>query len=108
MILLEVSRQLKNSHALLSKKNRVGIPYPLTFGQGMYVVLAAQSTEYSKKEIVEYNLDLHTARPRMDPYGKLKKMVERQYAHLPHIEHLWANCQDDKEVRMRAYMRMTT
>lgn len=73
----------------------------------MYALIATQYAKYLGKEIIEYNLGLHTAQPRMDPYGKLKKFVGREYAHLHHIEIFWANCQDDKEVCMRHYMHMT-
>lgn len=57
---------------------------------------------------MEYNLDLHIAWARMDLYGKLKKLVGNQYAHRPHIKNYWVNFQDEKEVRMRHYMRMMT
>lgn len=72
----------------------------------MYAIPASQCAEYSKKEINEYNLELHTARSQMDLYGKLKKMVGKEYSHLHNVEDLWENCRDDKEVHMRYYMRM--
>lgn len=56
---------------------------------------------------MEYNLRFHTTWLRMDPYGKLKKMVAAKCAHGPSVEDLWANWKDENEVRIRHYMRMT-
>lgn len=52
-------------------------------------------------------MELYTPRIRMDPYGKLKKMVGKEYSHLHNVEDFWVNYKDDKEVHMRHYMYMT-
>lgn len=57
-------------------------------------------------ELAEYNLELHIDRGGVDPWGKLKKWVGREYAHSPHVKEFWANCKDDK-VWMYHYIRMT-
>lgn len=44
----------------------------------------------------------------MDPYGKLRKMVRIEHAHVHNVEDFWANYRDDKEVHKRHYMRMMT
>lgn len=44
----------------------------------------------------------------MDPYGHIRKELGSGFAHLHHIEDFWADCQDDKEVHARHYMRMIT
>lgn len=43
----------------------------------------------------------------MDPHGHVRKALGPTYAHKYHVEDFWADCKDDKEVRMRHYMRMT-
>lgn len=108
MVLLELSRQLQCAQTLLSDKHWAVIPYPLTFGQGMYVLPTSQCVDYSDKELNEYNFDLYIARPWMVPYGKLKNMVKIEYTHFHNLEDFWSNYKDDKEVRMRNYMHMMT
>lgn len=73
----------------------------------MYELHTSQCAQNSEKELTKYHVRLHTARPRMDPYGHIKKVLGPEYAHLHSIEDFWANCIDDKEVQMRHYMRMT-
>lgn len=93
-------------HTLLSSKHLAGIPYPLSFNQGMYELHTSQCSHNLEMELEEYHLRLHTARPRMDPYGHIKKVLGPEYAHLHSIEDFYANCKDDNELRMRHYMRM--
>lgn len=92
---------------MLRNKHKAGVPYPLTLGFGMYAFPPDECEEYSEKKLVEYNLNLHTDRGRIDPKGELKKWIGREYSHQPHIEEFWVNCKDDKEVQMHHYMRMT-
>lgn len=42
----------------------------------------------------------------MDPHGHFRKALGPAYAHQYHIEDFWADCQDDKEMRARHYMRV--
>lgn len=57
----------------------------------MYAIPTSQCVEYSEKEINEYNLELCTPQPRIDPYGKLKKMVAKDNAYLHSVEEFWEN-----------------
>lgn len=65
----------------------------------MYACPTAPYVEYLEKELVEYNFDLHR-NIGVDPQGKLKKWIGREYTHRPHIEEFWVNCDDDKELQM--------
>lgn len=75
-----------HAHALLSSKHKVGILYPVSFSQGMYELHTSQCADNLDKELVEYNLKFQIAWPRMDPYGKLKKMVAAKYAYGHNVE----------------------
>lgn len=94
-------------HTLLSNKNLAGIPYPLSFGQGLYELHTSQCAHNSMKELEEYHLGFHTSWPWMDPYGHIRKALGPKYSHLHSGEDFWANCKDENEVQMRHYMRMT-
>lgn len=72
----------------------------------MYELHTSQCSDYFDKELVEYNLELHTAQLWMDPYDKLRKMVGIEHAYVHNVEDSWANWRDDKEVRMRHSMCM--
>jgi hypothetical protein len=81
IIQIELTKQLQTSHTLLSNIHRVGVPYPLTFGQEMYYCLATQCVKYFEKQLVEYKLDLHKNWGNFDPNGKLRNHFGIQYAH---------------------------
>lgn len=73
----------------------------------MYAIPTSQCVKYSTKELNEYNLELHTTRPQMDPYGIFINMVGKEYANLHDVKDFRENCRDEKEVCMRYYMCMT-
>lgn len=108
IILLELSQQLQHVHTILSNKHLVGISYPFTLGLGMYKLQTSQCARNLEKELAKYHFQLHTPHPQMDPYGHVRKVLGPKYTHLHHVEDLWENFQNDKEVCIRHYMRMTT
>lgn len=59
IILLELNRKLQTTHSLLQYKHCARVPYPIAFGQGVYLCLATPCAEYLEKELVEYKLELH-------------------------------------------------
>lgn len=73
----------------------------------MYKLQTSQCVGNLEKELAEYHFQLHTARLWMDPYGYIRNALGPEYAHLYHIEDFWENYQDDKEVHVKNYMRMT-
>lgn len=86
IILLELSWQLRPSHALLGNKHLAGVPYPVSFGQGLYELHTFQHTDNLEKELAEYHLKCHPSMLRMDPYGKLQKALGAKYSHGHNVE----------------------
>jgi hypothetical protein len=73
--MLEITRQLKNSHQILINLHRVAIPYPLKLEMGMYSCPTTTCTNNFENKLVEIHFyPYNVERGRVDYLkGTLKK-----------------------------------